>query len=147
VNGHQRDERDDFELLFRLEPPFRFLGTFAPFFLASLRPMAIACFRLFTFRPDPLFNVPFFRRRIADSTRFEADFPYRAIESPPQESCASVVLAEMAALVPQGGNEDVRSAAVDPARSSICNELHNMSKRLPEIVGFKAARLMCHRQD
>jgi hypothetical protein len=45
--------------------------------------MAIACFRLVTFRPDPLFNVPFFRRRIVDSTFFEADFPYFAISVPP----------------------------------------------------------------
>jgi hypothetical protein len=54
-------------------------GTFAPFFRASLRPMAIACFRLFTLRPDPLLSVPFFLRRIADSTRFDADFPYFAM--------------------------------------------------------------------
>jgi len=41
--------------------------------------MAIACLRLLTFRPDPLFSVPFFRRRIVDSTFFEADLPYFAI--------------------------------------------------------------------
>jgi hypothetical protein len=56
-------------------------GTFAPFFLASLRPMAIACLRLFTRPPDPLFNVPFLRRRIADFTVFEAAFPYFAIDT------------------------------------------------------------------
>ena len=42
--------------------------------------MAIACLRLFTrppFPPLPLRNVPFLRRRIALSTRFEAAFPYR----------------------------------------------------------------------
>ena len=54
-------------------------GTFAPFFRASLRPMAIACLRLLTLRPEPLLSVPFFRRRIADSTRFDADFPYFAM--------------------------------------------------------------------
>jgi hypothetical protein len=54
-------------------------GTFAPFFLASLRPMAIACLRLFTFPPDPLSRVPFFRRRMADSTLFDADLLYVAI--------------------------------------------------------------------
>jgi hypothetical protein len=54
-------------------------GTFAPFSRASLSPIAIACFLLRTFRPEPLVNVPFFRRRIADATRFEADFPYFAI--------------------------------------------------------------------
>lgn len=62
------DERDDFRR-----------GTLAPFFLASLRPIAIACFRLFTLRPEPLFSVPFFRRRIVDSTFLEADRPYFAI--------------------------------------------------------------------
>jgi hypothetical protein len=51
----------------------------APFFLASLKAIAIACFRLFTFRPEPLFNVPRFLRRIADSTFFDADRPYFAI--------------------------------------------------------------------
>src|SRR5213592_1976219 len=57
-------------------------GTFPPFCLASLRPIAIACFRLFTLRPELLFKVPFFRRCIADLTRFCADLPYLAIESP-----------------------------------------------------------------
>jgi len=54
-------------------------GTFAPFLRASLNPIAIACFRLFTLPPDPLFSVPFFRRFIADSTRLDADRPYFAI--------------------------------------------------------------------
>jgi hypothetical protein len=54
-------------------------GTFAPFSRASLNPIAIACFRLLTFLPDPLFNEPFLRRRIADSTFFDADLPYLAI--------------------------------------------------------------------
>ena len=42
--------------------------------------MAMACFRLVTrppFPPRPLRNVPFLRRRIALSTRFDAAFPYR----------------------------------------------------------------------
>jgi hypothetical protein len=41
--------------------------------------MAIACLRLFTvppFPPFPDFSVPFFLRRIADSTRLLAAFPY-----------------------------------------------------------------------
>jgi hypothetical protein len=54
-------------------------GTFAPFFRASLSPMAIACLRLFTFPPDPLSRVPVFRRRMADSTLFDADLLYLAI--------------------------------------------------------------------
>jgi hypothetical protein len=51
-------------------------GTFPPFSRASLNPIAIACLRLVTFRPEPLLSVPFFVRLIADSTRFEADRPY-----------------------------------------------------------------------
>jgi len=54
-------------------------GTFAPFSRASLKPIAIACFRLVTLPPEPLLSVPFFRRLIADRTRFEAAFPYLAI--------------------------------------------------------------------
>lgn len=54
-------------------------GTFAPFSRASLSPMAMACLRLVTFRPEPLFSVPFFLRRIVDSTLLDADFPYFAI--------------------------------------------------------------------
>jgi hypothetical protein len=65
------DERFDPE---RFEPPF-FRGTFAPFFRASESPMAIACLRLFTFLPLPLFSVPRFRRRIALPTDFDAPFP------------------------------------------------------------------------
>src|SRR6185436_16836077 len=56
-----------------------FRGTFAPFLRASDRPMAIACFRLFTFPPlppGPLFSVPFLRRFIALSTRLLAALPY-----------------------------------------------------------------------
>ena len=42
-------------------------GTFSPFSRASLNPIAIACFRLFTVRPErPLLSVPFLRRCIAD---------------------------------------------------------------------------------
>jgi len=54
-------------------------GTLAPFSRASLKPIAIACLRLLTVRPDPLFRLPFFRRRIADATRFEAERPYFAM--------------------------------------------------------------------
>jgi hypothetical protein len=49
----------------------------APFFLASDKPIAIACLRLVTFLPLlPDLRVPFFFRRIALSTRFDAAFPY-----------------------------------------------------------------------
>jgi hypothetical protein len=54
-------------------------GTFAPFFLASESPIAIACVRLLTrppLPPGPDLSVPRFRRRIADSTVLLAAFPY-----------------------------------------------------------------------
>jgi hypothetical protein len=54
-------------------------GTLAPFFRDSFNAMATACLRLVTLRPDPLFSVPRFRRRIADSTFFSAAFPYFAM--------------------------------------------------------------------
>src|SRR5215471_3425683 len=60
----------------------RLRGTLAPFFRASDRPIAMACLRLFTFPPfppRPLRNVPFFRRRIALSTRLVAARPYRRV--------------------------------------------------------------------
>ena len=56
-----------------------FRGTFAPFLRASFKPIAIACFRLRTLRPEPLLSVPRLRRRIVDSTFFDADLPYLAI--------------------------------------------------------------------
>jgi hypothetical protein len=62
-----------------LRPLFRpvfFRGTFAPFARASDSPIAIACFRLLTFRPLPDFSVPFFRRFMALSTRLLAALPY-----------------------------------------------------------------------
>jgi hypothetical protein len=57
-------------------------GTLAPFFRASERPIAIACFRLVTRPPFPAFpdrNVPWFLRRIALLTVFCDDFPYRGM--------------------------------------------------------------------
>jgi hypothetical protein len=62
-----------------LEAPV-FLGTFAPSFLASERPIAIACLRLVTFFPDlPDFNCPRFFSCIALSTFFPAPFEYFAM--------------------------------------------------------------------
>jgi hypothetical protein len=69
-------DRLDFRDVFR--EPLRD-GTFAPLLLASLRPIAMACLRLVTLRPEPLFSDPFFLRRIADSTFFDADLPYLAM--------------------------------------------------------------------
>jgi len=56
--------------LFRLRPPpDRFRGTFAPARRASLRPIAIACFRLLTLRPErPDLRVPCLRSCIARFT-------------------------------------------------------------------------------
>src|SRR5436309_2536870 len=52
-------------------------GFFAPFFRASLSPMAIACLRLLTFLPlRPLVSVPRFFRRIALFTIELVFLPY-----------------------------------------------------------------------
>ena len=55
--------------------------TFLPFALASDNPIAIACLRLVTFRPErPLFSVPALRFFITRSTSVDAFFEYlRAI--------------------------------------------------------------------
>jgi hypothetical protein len=98
--------RDDFR------PP-DFLGTFAPFFLASESPIAIACLRLLTlppFPPFPDFSVPFLRRRIADSTRLLAACPYfrlpddfflAAILNPPGTSVKAAQAARVLACARQ----------------------------------------------
>jgi hypothetical protein len=59
-----------------------FFGTFAPLLRASDSPIAIACLRLLTLRPErPLFNVPDLRFRIARPTFADAFFEYlRAME-------------------------------------------------------------------
>jgi hypothetical protein len=83
------DERDDlrdddFRDVFLREDELERLrdGTFAPFLRASFNPMAMACLRPLTLRPEPLFSVPFFRRRIADSIRFDAALPYFGMTPP-----------------------------------------------------------------
>jgi hypothetical protein len=54
-----------------------FFGTFFPSALASDRPIAIACLRLLTLRPDrPLFRVPALRFLIARATLADAFFEY-----------------------------------------------------------------------
>ena len=83
-----------------LREPFR--GTLAPFSRASLNAIAIACLRLLTRRPDPLFNVPRFLRRIADSTFFEADLPYFAMRAPPRHLPARCVLVITAQVKKKG---------------------------------------------
>src|SRR3954469_2833276 len=69
--------------VFRLRaPPFRLRGTLPPALRASLRPMAMACFRLVTFLPDrPDFSVPRLRSCIARLTLLCAFLPYFAIHS------------------------------------------------------------------
>jgi hypothetical protein len=68
------DFLDDFFDDFLL--PF-FGGTFFPSRLASDNPIAIACLRLLTFRPDrPLFKVPALRFFITRSTLADAFFEY-----------------------------------------------------------------------
>src|SRR6185437_3211808 len=62
-------------------------GTFAPARRASERPMAIACLRLFTLRPErPLRSVPALRSCIARLTLLWAFFPYRAMRIAPAPS-------------------------------------------------------------
>jgi hypothetical protein len=65
---------------FRFAPELFFLaGTFAPFLRASDSPIAMACFRLFTFPPWPDFprvSVPLLRRRIALFTLLLAPLLY-----------------------------------------------------------------------
>lgn len=75
------DRERDVDFRFEVDADL-FFGTLAPFERASLSPMAIACFRLFTFAPLLLFSVPAFRRCIADLTRFWAAFPYFATLPP-----------------------------------------------------------------
>jgi hypothetical protein len=54
-------------------------GTFPPASRASDNPIAIACFLLVTFLPEPLLRVPRFRSCIAFSTFSLAFLPYLAI--------------------------------------------------------------------
>jgi hypothetical protein len=56
---------------------FFLLGTFFPARRASDKPIAMACFLLFTFRPlPPLFRVPRLRSCIARFTLFDAALEY-----------------------------------------------------------------------
>jgi hypothetical protein len=56
---------------------FRLFGTFAPAARASESPIAIACLRLLTLRPErPLFKVPALRFFIARPTLAEAVLEY-----------------------------------------------------------------------
>src|SRR6185312_1372363 len=62
----------------------RFAGTLAPERRASDNPIAIACLRLLTLRPErPLRSVPRLRSCIARLTLLPAFLPYRAIRVSP----------------------------------------------------------------
>jgi hypothetical protein len=63
-----------------LRAPFLAGGTLPPSRRASDRPIAIACFLLVTFLPEPpLFSVPCLRSCIAFSTLSDALLPYVAM--------------------------------------------------------------------
>ena len=53
-----------------------FFGTFAPRLRASDKPMAMACFRLVTFLPEPLLSVPCLRSCMVFCTFDCAVLPY-----------------------------------------------------------------------
>jgi hypothetical protein len=74
-------------------------GTLPPFLRVSLRAIAIACLRLFTFRPDPLLRVPAFFRRIADRTFFDAALPYFAIVDLHETACKRCAEGSLARLL------------------------------------------------
>jgi len=59
-----------------------FFDALPPSLRASDNPIAMACFLLVTFFPDPLFRVPSLRSCIAFLTFCCAFFPYLAISSP-----------------------------------------------------------------
>src|SRR5580698_2212364 len=62
---------------FRLRAALLRLGTFAPECRASLKPIAMACFRLVTFLPErPDLSFPSSISRIASSTSWLAVGPY-----------------------------------------------------------------------
>jgi hypothetical protein len=76
------DPEDFFEPNYFFDDDF-FEGTLPPSRRASERPMAMACFRLVTFFPEPLFNLPLLSSCISSSTLSDAFFPYFAMAIPP----------------------------------------------------------------
>jgi hypothetical protein len=89
LRGMLPGERDHLDASAPASLYFDFRGTFAPFLRASDSPMAIACLRLRTRFPLPLFSVPDLRRCIADLTAFFAPPPYLAKSSPPLQAYAA----------------------------------------------------------
>jgi hypothetical protein len=78
LRGDRRYLRDLRPIFLAALPRFAvFFGTFCPAALASERPIAMACLRLLTIRPErPLFNVPALRCFIARSTVADAFLEY-----------------------------------------------------------------------
>jgi hypothetical protein len=99
---------------FFFQPP-RLRGTLAPFFRASDKPMAIACLRLFTVLPLPDLSVPFLRRRIALSTRFDAALPYFRLP----EDFRAAISEPPTPLVDIPVNLSVRLAHVVPKKDGV----------------------------
>lgn len=71
-----------------------FAGTLPPSRRASESPIAIACFLLVTFLPEPDRNVPFFRSCIVFSTFSCAFLPYLLAIKPPAHGCVQVTSRE-----------------------------------------------------
>jgi hypothetical protein len=67
-----------------------FDGTLPPSRRASDRPIAIACFRLFTFWPDPLFSVPRFSLCSSVPTFSCAFSPYFAMRKSSLSMCTRI---------------------------------------------------------
>ena len=87
-----------------------FGGTLAPSLRASERPMAMACLRLVTFRPEPDFSVPRFFSCIAFATFFDAFLPYLR----PDDFVAFF------AIVTSGASKAAKSGPGKSPRTAIC---------------------------
>jgi hypothetical protein len=111
-----------FDVLRFLEAFFfdAFFGTLLPLARASDRPIAIACLRLFTLRPErPLFSVPALRFFIARSTLSDAFLEYfLAMDYSP--GCGKIIRA-----VPDGS-----SLRLHRSRGSAFRELPNRARPL-----------------
>ena len=98
-------------------PAAFFFGTLAPAFRASERPIAIACLRLVTLRPDlPLLSVPRFLSCIARFTFDWAALPYFRIASL-LRSGARVPTCSRAQQVDENQNRDRHPEKARPAHS------------------------------
>ena len=94
-------------------------GTFAPERRASERPIAIACLRLVTLRPErPLRSVPRLRSRMTFSTFFDAFLLYFLAMSTPSD------------------NPVVRRAQHDPCQNRDTNRLASCNRfRCANMIG------------